>query len=251
MAQPALPHALLYITKPRVDPAIAARALTNPRDTVLVVTQQRKPGGTTMGIFIDDIRAVQRQVRTMGLGPNAGNGRTVVIFADAALMTPQAQNALLKLLEEPRPQLHCILATSTPTQLLATVRSRCQVRYAAPTAVPTTADKRIQFMAQGVGEEAERLMNDPRYYQQRLALFEQAKALVSGTSYQRITAIAALASDREQALATIDAGLYILTTQLKARYHPRIASQLTALYQARRAVAQNGHIRLQLLRSVL
>lgn len=250
MEQPALPHALLYITKPRVDPAIAARALTNPRDTVLVVTQQRKPGGTTMGIFIDDIRAVQRQVRTMGPGRSAG-GRTIVIFADAALMTPQAQNALLKLLEEPRPQLHCILATSTPTQLLATVRSRCQVRYAAPTAVPTTADKRIQFMAQGVGEEAERLMNEPRYYQQRLALFEQAKTLVSGTSHQRITAIAALASDREQALATIDAGLYILTTQLKARYHPRIASQLTALYQARRAVAQNGHIRLQLLRSVL
>ena len=51
--------------------------------------------------------------------------RRVVIIDDADALLPQAQNALLKTLEEPTPSSVFILVTSRPDLLLPTVRSRC------------------------------------------------------------------------------------------------------------------------------
>ena len=50
---------------------------------------------------------------------------------------PEAANALLKTLEEPRARVHFVLTSERPERLLATIRSRCQrVRFAAlPNAV--------------------------------------------------------------------------------------------------------------------
>ena len=54
------------------------------------------------------------------------NGRyKVYIVDDAELMTPQAQNALLKTIEEPPSYAVLIFLTSSPESLLATIRSRC------------------------------------------------------------------------------------------------------------------------------
>jgi DNA polymerase-3 subunit delta' len=56
--------------------------------------------------------------------------RRVVIVDDADLLQPQAQNALLKTLEEPPPSSMFVLVTSRPDALLETVRSRCpRVRF--------------------------------------------------------------------------------------------------------------------------
>ena len=51
--------------------------------------------------------------------------RRVVIIDDADALVSQAQNALLKTLEEPPPSSVFILVTARPDVLLATVRSRC------------------------------------------------------------------------------------------------------------------------------
>ena len=56
--------------------------------------------------------------------------RRVVLIDEADALVPQAQNALLKTLEEPRPASVFILVSSRPDALLATVRSRCSnVRF--------------------------------------------------------------------------------------------------------------------------
>jgi len=54
-----------------------------------------------------------------------GNGKVFVI-EQAEMMNPQAQNGLLKTLEEPPGRTIIILLTDQPGCLLATVRSRCQ-----------------------------------------------------------------------------------------------------------------------------
>lgn len=51
----------------------------------------------------------------------------VVAILEADRMTPEAQNHLLKVLEEPPPYAHLLLVTARPDQLLATVLSRCQL----------------------------------------------------------------------------------------------------------------------------
>jgi DNA polymerase III subunit delta' len=69
------------------------------------------------------------QVRTLceRLGMTSmRSGYRVGIVLPADLMTPQAQNALLKTLEEPAPRTVLVLATARPSKLLATLRSRCQ-----------------------------------------------------------------------------------------------------------------------------
>ncbi len=56
--------------------------------------------------------------------------RRVVIVDGADVLQPQAQNAMLKTLEEPPPSSMFILVTSRPDALLETVRSRCpRVRF--------------------------------------------------------------------------------------------------------------------------
>lgn len=79
-------------------------------------------GGTGTRVRIGQIRAVQKALR---LGPNEGGYRAAVI-ADAEWLNQEAQNSLLKLLEEPPDRTCLILACSGSAPLAATIRSRCQ-----------------------------------------------------------------------------------------------------------------------------
>jgi DNA polymerase-3 subunit delta' len=72
-------------------------------------------------IKVDDVRDVLGRT---AFRPFEGR-RRVVILADANILVEQAQNALLKSLEEPPPSTVFILTTAVPGALLPTVRSRC------------------------------------------------------------------------------------------------------------------------------
>ena len=56
----------------------------------------------------------------------AEGGRRVGVIADAEWLNQEAQNALLRLLEEPPPATLIVLVARSAAGLLATVRSRCQ-----------------------------------------------------------------------------------------------------------------------------
>ena len=73
-------------------------------------------------ISIDDIRGIEEM---LFLKPFEAR-RRVVIVVDAEAMNQQAQNAFLKLLEEPPRDTTIILTSSQPERLFSTIRSRCQ-----------------------------------------------------------------------------------------------------------------------------
>ena len=78
--------------------------------------------GDSGSIKVDQVReAIDRSAYR----PFEGRRRLVVVDEADALM-PEAQNALLKTLEEPPPASVFVLITSRPDVLLPTVRSRCQ-----------------------------------------------------------------------------------------------------------------------------
>ena len=72
-------------------------------------------------ITVDQIRALSADAVVL---PNEA-ARKVYIIEQAETMNPAAQNAALKLLEEPPAGAVFLLCTTRPMQLLETVRSRC------------------------------------------------------------------------------------------------------------------------------
>lgn len=87
-------------------------------------------------IPIDEVRELTRQ---LSLKPHSSRFRVAVI-PDAERLGLPAQNALLKVLEEPPEYAVLILTATTPSRLLPTTVSRCQqVRFSLPDA-DTVAD---------------------------------------------------------------------------------------------------------------
>lgn len=79
-------------------------------------------------ITIGQIRDVQSALR---LGSNEG-GRRVAVVQGAEWLNPQAQNALLRLLEEPPAGTSLVLVSSRASAIIATIRSRSvRIRFPA------------------------------------------------------------------------------------------------------------------------
>lgn len=73
-------------------------------------------------VTIDQVRELQKK---LWLGANEG-GRVVAVIADAEHLSDNAQNALLRLLEEPPDGTTILIVTTTAIGLAVTIRSRCQ-----------------------------------------------------------------------------------------------------------------------------
>ena len=78
-------------------------------------------GESGVPLSVDAVRAIRQQAYIL---PNEAAYR-VMILADAQTMSTQAQNALLKILEEPPRRVIFILTCENRTQMLETIRSRC------------------------------------------------------------------------------------------------------------------------------
>lgn len=79
------------------------------------------------------IEQIRRVCGALSLRPIRGAGK-VAIVDQAERLTAEAQNALLKTLEEPRGRATLVLVTSNLDALLPTIRSRCQRLLFAPLA---------------------------------------------------------------------------------------------------------------------
>lgn len=142
VAQDRLPHALLFVGPDGVGKRCLALALVawlqceqggedacgtcascrrlaagSHSDVQLVTVAAGKKE-----IGIDRIREVKRFMQLRSVGGKF----KVAIVDDAHVLTTAAQNALLKVLEEPPSRAFLILISSRPDALLTTVRSRCQ-----------------------------------------------------------------------------------------------------------------------------
>jgi DNA polymerase-3 subunit gamma/tau len=72
---------------------------------------------------IDDARALREEVAYAPMGARF----KVYIVDEVHMLTKEAFNALLKTLEEPPPRVVFLLATTEPSKVIETIRSRCQL----------------------------------------------------------------------------------------------------------------------------
>src|SRR3990170_358638 len=155
------------------------------------------------GIHVSQIREVERAT---ALKPFEGRCR-VVIIDPAEEMNAAAQNAFLKTLEEPPPQVVFALVTADESRLLPTIRSRCR---RLELRLPALSEGEAALLARGVEAERARLLarlargrigwaleaaGDASLLERRQELLSQARALASMSVAQRLELAERLAGD--------------------------------------------------------
>lgn len=186
------------------------------------------------------------------------NDRTVIIDCAEKMLIP-AQNAFLKLLEEPANRIRFVLLTHTPETLLPTIRSRVQTVEMLPVSRKQSEQlldtvnvqdptKRAQllFIADGLPVELKRLAEDEAYFSERVVIVRDARTFISGNHYERLKIAHAYKDSRKKALQLIDDSLKQLRQTVAKTGDVEVASRIPKLISAYDAIVQNGNVRVQL-----
>lgn len=204
-------------------------------------------------ITVDVIRRLYEQTKTVSHQP-----RVVVIDYAERMATP-AQNAFLKLLEEPPQNTRFILLSHTPETLLPTIRSRTQHINLQPITDTQTNDlldelrvtdatKRAQllFIARGLPALITRLVDDEKLFAARAGIVKDARAFISGTPYGRLVLAKQYKDSRDNALQLIVDALNQIKTSFVAQPDMRTLAMLERLEKAHKTITEQGNVRLQL-----
>lgn len=212
------------------------------------------------------IRQLRREA---ALAPNEGRAR-VYLLAGAHLMSPQSQNLILKLIEEPPGSSYFLLTAPNRFLLLPTVRSRAvtvalepltlsgcaaELRRRFPDAAPEAAEQAARFAGGCLGRALAILQDPegcPEYEADRLV-----KALAQGEEYAALSLLAGLESakkGRERYLRVLEsAGQMVRRSLSSAEGYGMLPAKAVALAglldQARERAA--GNVGLSLVSAAL
>jgi DNA polymerase-3 subunit delta' len=168
----------------------------------LAVLQAEKEGGI---LKVEQVREVQH---SLSLLPYEARYRVALLlrFQEA---NPNAQNALLKTLEEAPQRVVLLLTADSAESLLPTIVSRCEVLRLRPLALDrlqqelqdrslSPADARLlAHLSGGRLGEALRLKDDPGRLEQRRAFIDDLLHMLSASRRERFTYAEAVVKDKE------------------------------------------------------
>jgi hypothetical protein len=225
-----------------------ARAIT--RSVVKLEPDER---GT---IGIDRVRELYALGRSKG-------GKTVFIIDDADAMGIEAQNALLKLLEEPVDSVRFILTSHHSDRLLPTIRSRVESHAIRPISSAqsealltdlkvTDPTKRAQllFIAAGFPAALTRFGTTNKLFTERSQIIRDARAFLGGSREDRLLLVANY-KDRSTASALLQDMARLLRRTIIANPTPGSITPLEVCLQTETALAENASVRLSLTRLAL
>lgn len=206
-------------------------------------------------IPIDRIRQLYEQTRSIQ------QTKRCIVIDDADAMSPDAQNALLKLLEEPVESVHFILTTHHETQLLPTIKSRTQMVQLLPiTAAQSqallknypldeTTTRQALFLATGHPAELTRLARDTEYFADRSVVVTDARNFLQADDYGRLVIIKKY-TDRTNALELLGMCARLLSFNLLKQRNYGAADVMDVLDGVMRRIEANGHVRTHLMHLV-
>ena len=252
-----LPQSLLLCGPSGVGLHSIARSIAGRELASEVLSEETKnaKGGT---ISVESVRELYSQTRSKQ------TKRQIIIIDDADRMSLGAQNAFLKLLEEPNSHTYFILTSHYPETLLPTIRSRVQaieIKHLLPKQTDAFFEilgvndqgKRTQlrYLAEGLPAEIMRLIQDNDYFAQRAVVIGDARTFLQATPYEKLLLIQKYRSNRDAAISLLESALQML--RRSATTSPELApiAQLDRLLSAKEQLLANGNVQLQLARAVL
>lgn len=184
---------------------------------------------TERSIGVEDVRRFTELLR---LSPVAGATRLGHIPA-ADMLTPEAQNALLKTLEEPPPRAVIMLGTATTAVLLPTVLSRCQILRAEGESAPAAAagPDIIDLMSRSRGERLAALETAAQSRDDAMAWVAAAGASIHHSLLAAYGLVPAGTSARVPPAVLADLGKRLMKAQeqLQANVTPKLAVDMVIL----------------------
>lgn len=185
-----------------------AETMAGPHASGRILTLEPLPDKKSIGI--DQIRELKNVLKL------AHAHNRIVLVPDAYLLTDEAQNTMLKILEEPPRGVHFLLGIRTRGDVLVTIRSRCTLWYLIPptkeqlvahfATQPASAVQKAIVVADGrIGLATAILQNESSH--PLLQAIEQAKEVLGQTQLQRLSRIDGLTKDKlkEQLPLLLDA----------------------------------------------
>ena len=253
------PHAILLTGPAGIGLGYTARLISGQLGTLIDhVKPETKTVGATSSINVETVRKLYE--RTRGKRDSTGT----VIIEDADTMNHSAQNALLKLLEEPAPNMTFILTSHKPDALLPTIRSRVQshavarlsesesrllIKRAGVSDVRTISQ--LLFAASGLPARLYKLASDPTELEAVSKRMKLVRMFIENGTYKRLVVLSRLGEDRTEAIAFIDDVINVLRYSIASSGDKSRIQQIDKLLGAREALVANGNIRLQLMWAVV
>lgn len=209
-------------------------------------------------ISVDIMRRLYEETRTKV------SGERIIIIDYAERMTHQAQNAFLKLLEEPGKGIYFVLVSHSISKLLPTILSRTEKLGIRPiTNIQseqlldnlgiTDKIKRSQllFMAEGLPAELTRLCNNVAYFEKQSIIIKDARELIRGNLYQKLLIINSYKDNRPAALTLLLDMANILKRSIIINPQADAVNRIEAILYAYQQIEANGNIRLVLARMII
>lgn len=255
-----LPHALLLTGERGVGKTSIAKALAGNKLHTLV-----EPLSVKGDIDHEKGSIRVEQIRQLYPRASAKSANSKVVIIDKAdTMSPGAQNAFLKLLEEPPENTCFVLLAEQPSLLLATIHSRVQT-LAIPYITVKQSEallkdlgvtdptilRQIIFVAKGRPALLKYYRNNPKKLAESGALLRDAQTLIRGSFDEQMRLVGSYSASRSDALALLEAAKTILLHTLSTQPSVEIVRSLACLGTAHERVSANANVRLQLLEFVL
>lgn len=180
-----------------------------------------EPAGNSF--TIDQIRELQKAMKLKTTGKN--EIRRLALLQDIHLMTVEAQNALLKLLEEPPEDTVLILTARSNRSLKPTIYSRVQVIHiknvskeqlmqAQPTRSINEIEKLYALSGGNVGLFMALIENTVEHPLVRS--IETAKSLLSSSTFERLARVEELSKDKDELKSLLGAMKRITIAALRS-----------------------------------
>lgn len=200
--------------------------------------------------------------------PGTSQIARIVIIEDAQLLTLEAQNALLKTLEEPPADTVIVLTATTTEALLPTIQSRVRVMQALPPAanllkqhftaqgfLETDVDKAL-MLSGGMPGLAKALLTDQTGH----PLYEatvQARSLLQASAYERLVLVDGLSKQKQQSqyivyiLGEMARMALLRSTESSSKAAERWQKVLRASFAAQQQLRTNAQPKLVLINLML
>jgi DNA polymerase III subunit delta' len=256
-----MPQSLLISGDYGVGLLSAAKYIANQQQVApqIVLPEKDEKVDLEKGIIsIDIMRRLYEETRTKSTA-----GR-IIIIDYAERMTVQAQNAFLKLLEEPNAGTHFILLSHSASKLLPTITSRVESIDLRPISTEQSNDlltnlgvsdatkrSKMLYIAGGLPAELSRLANDDLYLEKRSEIMRDAKIVLSGSLYQKLLLAHKYKDSRNDTLSLLVDSANILEKTVKANPEPSTIKHISKIMQTIDKIETNGSIRLALASMVI